>query len=132
MTVEEALVIVETLLDYDHLSKIQELVFRQSWEGQSYVEIAESTGYDDEYIKYVGAKLWKLLSKALGEKVKKDNLKSVLKRYLRRTQVNVQRNLTIEVNLSGANLSGANLSGTRLVANLIETDFCQADSQKVI
>jgi len=41
--------------------------------------------------------------------------------------VNVQRNLTIEVNLSGANLSGANLSGTRLVANLIETDFCQEE-----
>jgi hypothetical protein len=132
MTVEEALVIAETALDYKRLNEVQKLVFLQSWEGRSYAEIAKSTRYEPDYIKDVGAKLWRLLSKALGEKVKKDNLQVVLKRYLRRTQVNVQRNLTIEVNLSGANLSGANLSGTRLVANLIETDFCQADSQKVI
>jgi hypothetical protein len=41
--------------------------------------------------------------------------------------VNLQRNLTIEVNLSGANLSGANLNGARVVANFIETDSSQAD-----
>ena len=41
----------------------------------------------------------------------------------------VQRNLTIEVNLSGANLSGANLNGARIVANFIETDLSQADYQ---
>ena len=65
----------------------------------------------------------KLLSQVFGEKVKRDNLKSVLKRYLRKSQVNLQRNLTIEVNLSGANLSGANLSGARLFANLNEADY---------
>ena len=73
-----------------------------------------------------------LLSKALEEKVKKDNLKSVLKRYLRRSQVNLQRNLTIEVNLTGTNLSGANLSGARLFANLNEADYGQADLDKTI
>ena len=107
-------------------------MFRQSWEGQSYKEIAASTEYEYDYIKDAGAKLWKLLSTALQEKVKKDNLKSVLKRYLRRTQVNLQRNLTIEVNLSGANLSGANLSGARLFANLNEADYGQADLDKTI
>ena len=73
MTVDEAITIAETALNYDRLNKVQELVFRQSWEGQSYMEIA-STGYDYDYIKDAGAKLWKLLSKALEEKVKKDNL----------------------------------------------------------
>jgi hypothetical protein len=107
-------------------------VFRQSWEGQSYKEIAASTEYEYDYIKDAGAKLWKLLSTALQEKVKKDNLKSVLKRYLRRSQVNLQRNLTIEVNLSGANLSGANLSGARLFANLNEADYVQTDLDKII
>ena len=132
MTVDEALTIAETALNYDRLNKIQEIVFRQSWEGQSYKEIAASTEYEYDYIKDAGAKLWKLLSTALQEKVKKDNLKSVLKRYLRRSQVNLQRNLTIEVNLSGANLSGANLSGARLFANLNEADYGQADLDKII
>jgi uncharacterized protein YjbI with pentapeptide repeats len=116
MTVEEALEIVETALDYQRLNKVQELVFRQSWEGRSYIEIARSNDYEPDYIKDAGAKLWKLLSKALGEKVKKDNLKSALKRYLRRNQVNLQRNQLIGINLSGADLSGsilcfANLNG---------------------
>lgn len=132
MTVDEALAIVETVVDYPSLNKVQKIVFQQSWEGLSYMEIATSTGYDYDYIKDAGAKLWKLLSKALEEKVKKDNLKSVLKRYLGRGKVNLQRNLTIEVNLSGANLSGANLSGARVVANFIETDLSQADLDKTI
>ena len=132
MTVDEAITIAETALNYDRLNKIQEIVFRQSWEGQSYKEIAASTEYEYDYIKDAGAKLWKLLSTALQEKVKKDNLKSVLKRYLRRTQVNLQRNLTIEVNLSGANISGANLSGARLFANLNEADYVQTDLDKTI
>jgi hypothetical protein len=46
--------------------------------------------------------------------------------------VNLQRNLTIEVNLSGANLSGANLSGARLFANLNEADYVQTDLDKTI
>ena len=132
MTVDEAITIAETALNYDRLNKVQEIVFRQSWEGRSYQEIAASAEYDYDYIKDAGAKLWKLLSKALEEKVKKDNLKSVLKRYLRRNQVNIQRNLTIEVNLSGANLSGANLSGARLFANLNEADYGQADLDETI
>lgn len=132
MTVDEALDIVEVALDYQALNKVQELVFRQSWEGSSYIEIAKSNGYEPDYIKDAGAKLWKLLSKGLEEKVKKDNLKSVMKRYLRRNQVSVQRNLTIEINLSGANLSGANLSGAGLFANLVKADLCQTDSHKPI
>jgi hypothetical protein len=129
MTVEEALALVETALDYQRLNKVQEIVFRHAWEGRSYGEMAKISGYEPDYIKDAGAKLWKLLSKALGEKVKKDTLQSVIKRYARRIKVNLQRNLAIEVNLTGANLSGANLSGARLIANLIETDLCQADSQ---
>ncbi len=132
MTVDEAITIAETALNYDRLNKIQEIVFRQSWEGRSYGEIAKTTGYQYDYIKATGYELWKLLSQVFGEKVKRDNLKSVLKRYLRKSQVNLQRNLTIEVNLSGANLSGANLSGARLFANLNEADYGQADLDKII
>jgi hypothetical protein len=133
MTVDEALAVIESILDKEPLNDVQELIFRQCWEGrQSYEEIAAISRYDDEYIKSTGYKLWKMLSEAFGEKVKKNNLKSVLKRHLRRTQVNIQRNLTIEVTLAGANFSGANLSGTRLFVNLNEADFVQSDLGKTI
>ena len=122
MTVEEALAIVETALDYDRLNHVQEILFRQSWAGLSYREIAKNSGYDPDYLKDAGSKLWKELSKVFGEKVKKDNLQSVLRRYLKRNQITLQRNQIMGVDLTGSNLSGAKL----LFAN-ISKDSCQAD-----
>jgi hypothetical protein len=116
MNVDEALAIAETALNDTRLNDVQEFIFRQCWKGrQSYDEMAKLSQYDDEYIKYVAAQLWKKLSKAFGEKVKKNNLHSVLKRYLRRHQLALQRNQAIEVNLSGArvSISGTNLSVTK-------------------
>ncbi len=80
MTVEEALATIEAILEQGHLTKVQEIVFRQAWEGQSYGDIAKSVGYDPGYIKDTGSKLWKLLSEAFGEKVTKQNLQGVLQR----------------------------------------------------
>jgi DNA-directed RNA polymerase specialized sigma24 family protein len=74
MTIEEALELVEQALDKGRLNNVQELVFRQSWEGQSYEEIARTSSYDLGYIKDVGSKLWRLLSQALGEKVTKHSV----------------------------------------------------------
>ncbi|WP_193197551.1 AAA-like domain-containing protein [Nostoc sp. MG11] len=82
MNIEEALVILDTFLEQS-LNDVQELVFRQAWEGQTYPEIAESSGYDANYIKDVGSKLWKLLSQALDEEVTKSNFRSVLRRRSR-------------------------------------------------
>ncbi|MCC3404649.1 MAG: AAA family ATPase [Microcoleus sp. PH2017_10_PVI_O_A] len=87
MTVEEALKILDTAIAPTSLSNIQEIVFRKSWEGLSYLDIAESAGYDASYIKDVGYKLWKLLTTALGEKVTKSNLQAVIGRRLRRVFV---------------------------------------------
>ncbi len=86
MTVEEALEIVEKVLNYQRLNKVQQLVFRQSWEGHSYMEIAKNTGYELGYIKDTGSKLWQLLSLAFEEKVTKNNLQTILKRYSRQNQ----------------------------------------------
>jgi hypothetical protein len=139
MTVDEALAIVETVLDDDkQLNDIQELIFKQCWEGRhSYEAIAKLSKYDDEYIKAAGYKLWKLLSEAFEEKVKKSNIKAVIKRYLRRHQVNSQRNQLMGINLSGADLSGsilcfANLNGANSypanLDNAIKTDQAKSDS----
>jgi len=79
MTIEEALEIIERVLDQGRSSKVQEIVFRQCWEAQSYTEIAKNSGYEVGYIRDVGYKLWKLLSKAFGKKVTKNNFYGVLK-----------------------------------------------------
>ncbi|MEG3989330.1 NB-ARC domain-containing protein [Microcoleus sp. S28C3] len=87
MTVEEALRILDTAIAPTSLSNIQEIVFRESWEGLSYLDIADRAGYDASYIKDVGYKLWQLLSAELGEKVTKSNLQAVIGRRSRQTTV---------------------------------------------
>jgi len=80
MTVEEAIALVEQLLERGRLTKVQEIVFRQSWVGQTYSEMAIESDYDHGHIKDVGSQLWRSLSQVLGEKVSKNNLHGVLKR----------------------------------------------------
>jgi WD40 repeat protein len=83
MNHEEALLIVERALNEERLSKLQVTVFRQTWEEQSYQEIAKNSGYELGYIKQTGSQLWQVLSKAFGEKVTKSNVHLVLKRKAR-------------------------------------------------
>ncbi|MFP4578747.1 MAG: AAA-like domain-containing protein, partial [Coleofasciculus sp.] len=67
------------------LSYIQKVILWASWqdEPQTYDQIAQENGYSANYIKQgVAPKLWRLLSKACGEKVNKTNFRSVLERRL--------------------------------------------------
>ncbi|MEH1796202.1 ATP-binding protein [Nostoc sp.] len=80
MTVEEAIAIVERLLKRGRLTRAQEIVFRYSWEGKTYLEMAGEVTYDPGHIKDVGSQLWRSLSQALNEKVTKNNLHGVLNR----------------------------------------------------
>ncbi|MDZ8054311.1 MAG: NB-ARC domain-containing protein [Aulosira sp. ZfuVER01] len=75
------MLVLDRVLQKKHLSNIQELVLRLCWQGYTYAEIAESSGYDDDYIRDVGFRLWQTLSKALGENIAKSNVKTVLRRY---------------------------------------------------
>ncbi|MGH2413904.1 MAG: NB-ARC domain-containing protein, partial [Microcystaceae cyanobacterium] len=68
-------------LKQERLNTIQELVFRKVWEGRTYAEIADTAGYDSDYIKRIGSQLWRSLSKTCGEKVTKSNIHSVLRRH---------------------------------------------------
>ncbi|HBB33078.1 MAG TPA: serine/threonine protein kinase [Cyanobacteria bacterium UBA8803] len=70
-----------------HLSDIEVKVLQGSWEGKSYQEIAEMYSYQESYInKDVGNKLWKKLSKGLGEQVSKNNFQRALFREWERTR----------------------------------------------
>ncbi|MEB3831710.1 NB-ARC domain-containing protein [Phormidium sp. CCY1219] len=81
MRTEDALGIIDKIIKPQRLNDVQELVFCQSWCGKSYQEIALEGGYDPDYIKDVGSKLWQLLSQAIGERVTKRNLHAVLRHY---------------------------------------------------
>ena len=52
MTIDEALLFLDSVLKQEHLNDIHILVLRQTWEGLSYPQIAKSAGYDAEYIKF--------------------------------------------------------------------------------
>jgi len=80
MTEEEAISLVEQILKRGRLTKVQEIVFCQSWANKTYMEMAHKEGYDPGHIKDVGSALWRSLSKVLGEKVTKNNLHGVIKR----------------------------------------------------
>lgn len=84
MTIDEALAILEVILQRNGrktgLSDVQTLVFRQSWLGRSYREIADESDYEYDYIKQVGSQLWRQVSDAVGQPVSKSNIQSVLRR----------------------------------------------------
>jgi len=84
MTVEEAIALVEQLLERGRLTGVQDIVFRQSWAGQTYFDMAIEFDYNPGHIKDVGSELWRSLSQALGEKVTKNNLHGVLQRAVQR------------------------------------------------
>lgn len=127
MNIDEALAIIETVLDDDEqLNDVQELIFKQCWLGrESYEEIAKQGNYDNEYIKSTAAKLWKQLSEIFGEKVKRNNLKSVLKRYLRRKSVTIHKTKIIGVNVSGKSINEGDIKGAKVFL-----DSCFGESHK--
>jgi WD40 repeat protein len=64
-----------------HLSEVEVLVLRGSWEGKTYDEM-ETHRYASNYLKGdAGPKLWRTLTKALGEKVSKRNFCVALERW---------------------------------------------------
>jgi WD40 repeat protein len=82
MDLEDALKVVDLVLRPEGgLNDLQEQIFRRTWIGQKYPQIAEELGYDPNYIKDLGAKTWKQLSRSLGEKVTKSNFQAVLRRW---------------------------------------------------
>jgi hypothetical protein len=83
MTGQQAVKLIDLLLDRDQQRKLNDLestIVLQTWDGISYRETADRLSYELDYIKHIAARLWKLLSKLLGESICKSNLRSVLDR----------------------------------------------------
>lgn len=84
MTGQEALRIIDRLLEQNHrgkLKSIQAAIVLRVWERNTYQEIGSELDYDPDYIKQVASDLWGLLSEIVGAKVLKSNLCSILQQY---------------------------------------------------
>ncbi len=86
LNAETALLFLSSLLLDSSLNTLQELVFQQAWECRTYRQIAYEFKYDDDYIRDVGHRLWRQLSKALGEKITKKNVRAVVQRRWQQRQ----------------------------------------------
>ena len=86
MTLEETLAIIDELVRPERLTILQETIVRQCWLNRTYQQIARDSGYDANYIRGVGSRLWQQLSRACGEEVTKNNFRSIL-RNLHRTEI---------------------------------------------
>jgi hypothetical protein len=83
MTGQQAVRSIDRLLDRGQQRKLNDLestIVLQIWKGNTYRSIACKLSYDLDYIKQIAARLWKSLSKLLGENICKSNIKSVLER----------------------------------------------------
>ncbi len=83
---EEPLTMLNSVLPSMSLSNVQELVFCQAWQGKAYLEISASSDYDADYLKDVGYRLWNMLSKELGERITKNNFRSVFRRHYQQSR----------------------------------------------
>ncbi len=87
MNFEQAMEVANTAV-FAHisrpLSQVETAILTGAWQSQTYEQIAEVAGYSVSYLtRDVGPKLWKLLSKALGESVSKTNFRAALERQWR-------------------------------------------------
>ncbi|MFM2310877.1 MAG: hypothetical protein RLZZ04_153 [Cyanobacteriota bacterium] len=84
LEINQAIKIIAQVLDPEKLNGVQELVLRECWRGKTYQEIAEISGYDSDYVRVVGSRLWKNLTVAFEEKVTKNNFQSIIKTQVRK------------------------------------------------
>ncbi|KOR37977.1 hypothetical protein AM228_04120 [Planktothricoides sp. SR001] len=83
MDVNEVLQLVDRLVvkqTSKHLDHVQKAIVEGTWDRQSYDQIAEKCHVSKNYVADVGSELWQVLSKALGEDIKKTNFISTIER----------------------------------------------------
>ena len=93
MNIEQAIALVDrTISDRTGkpLTDLQVTIIREVWQGKKYLEIADLYGCTEGHAKDAGYLLWKLLSKAWGEKITKSNLKTVIKKRLKSVKFQIK------------------------------------------
>ena len=94
ITIEEALNLIDNAIEPERLNSVQEIILTQCWSGRTYQEIAEVSGYDSDYVRVVGSRLWQLLSKVFWEKITKNNFRSILRQQAKTPENSIGTNIT--------------------------------------
>ncbi|ESA35893.1 hypothetical protein N836_10210 [Leptolyngbya sp. Heron Island J] len=82
MNPDEVLLAIEERLLKRKLTPAERIVLGQTWNRQTYDQMAKQSGYGDAHLKDTGYKLWRALSQALGQRVTKKSLLFVLREHL--------------------------------------------------
>ncbi|MEM7062835.1 MAG: AAA-like domain-containing protein [Cyanobacteria bacterium P01_B01_bin.77] len=82
MDPDEVLLAIEERLLKRKLTPAERIVLGQTWNKQTYDQMAKQSGYGDAHLKDTGYKLWRALSEVLGQRVTKKSLLFVLREYL--------------------------------------------------
>ncbi|MGD1853431.1 MAG: AAA-like domain-containing protein [Leptolyngbyaceae cyanobacterium] len=82
MDPDEVLLAIEKRLLKRKLTPAERIVLGQTWNKQTYEQMARQSGYGDAHLKDTGYKLWRAISQALGQRVTKKSLLFVLRDYL--------------------------------------------------
>lgn len=64
-----------------HLDSLQRVILEGVWEGKGYKDISEEYHCSKDHVRKSASELWKLLSKLLGEEVKKKNVRSLIENF---------------------------------------------------
>ncbi len=83
---EDAVALVDKLLAPRQLTPIQELVFKEAWLGKTYQDMSGNSSYTTDYIRITGSQLWQTLSRIIGRKVTKSNLRMSFRHYVTRLE----------------------------------------------
>ena len=82
MEPNEVLLAIEERLLKRKLTPAERIVLGQTWNKQTYEQMAKQSGYGDAHLKDTGYKLWRAISEVLGQRVTKKSLLFVLREYL--------------------------------------------------
>ena len=102
------------------LSDVEIIILKGAWERLDYDQIAAQNQYATSYVSNdIAPKLWRVLTNALGEKVKKSNFKAALKRAWEEKRAS--DNPIISTPDASSQASAACMACTILSTNMIKT-----------
>lgn len=81
MTFDELLSLISAS-QTDYLTPVRKLLLSESWQGKTYISIANNQHYQANYLKKTGYHLWKDLSKLIGKSITKPTFRSTIESYL--------------------------------------------------
>ncbi|MBE7383123.1 MAG: AAA-like domain-containing protein [Leptolyngbya sp. SIO1E4] len=96
MDPDKVLLAIEDRLLRRKLSPAERIVLGQTWNKQTYDQMAKHSGYGDAHLKDTGYKLWREISRAVGQRVTKKSLLFVLQEHLQASSASAKPIVTVK------------------------------------